>query len=590
MSVGYRFLLLSLEGILCRLTLEVLMQIPTLVFLSSFPGSPPRVGYLNLEKGLDLSRTMEPELPAAYVLRDQDLEHLRPFTAQVVDRGVKHKAKGLSQIVMGQKRIPLVNGNFSALGQLRRSLRTLLANAQRSGERNLYFIGVQEEFFQELWEQSQRGPGGHDLEGGARMSSPSFSPGPITRELSSRFLLELMGSCEEPPELGRRLIGESLEAQLVRQLILHAARVDDTVLILGDTGTGKEVAARAIHDYGPRRQEKFTSVNCGAIPQELLESELFGHQKGSFTGAVHRKMSLWEVADRGTLFLDQVGDLALGHQVKILHALQNGCIRRVGGEKEIQVDARVIAATNRNLFSMVQAGHFREDLYYRLREFLIHTPALRDHPGDIPLLAQAFWAKIVHDETKALSNEILQEFKSYRWPGNARELKTVLTNLRALFGPDHLRVDHLRAVFLLQGQTLPRPREATASLKSGLKRMASLRQLQRVDEMLRTTEVTLPPLFGEQKTDTPTVAGVQTSLKFRLCEMEMLCLHPLLFPSEAMFSRVYQLKGKLTYLESLLTQDAHEGRRFWEKQVAGEMGQVLTAISQEIKGLSATAS
>ena len=150
----------------------------------------------------------------------------------------------------------------------------------------------------------------------------------------------------------------------------------------------------------PGRQEKFTPVNCGAIPRELLESELFGHEKGSFTGAVHRKMGLWEVADQGTLFLDEVGDLALGHQVKILHALQNGCIRRVGGEKEIQVDARVIAATNRNLFSMVQAGHFREDLYYRLREFLIRTPALRDHPGDIPLLAQAFWAKIVHDETK----------------------------------------------------------------------------------------------------------------------------------------------------------------------------------------------
>jgi hypothetical protein len=214
------------------------MQIPTLVFLSSFPGGPPRGGYLNLE-GLDFSKTMEPELPAAYVVRDQDLDHLRLFTAQVLDRGVKHKARGLSQVVLGQKRIPLVNGNFSALGQLRRSLRTLLANARKSGERNLYFIGVQEELFQELWEQSQRGPGGHALAGGARTSpSPAFSPGPVAHELSSRFLLELMGPCEEPPELERRFIGESLEAQLVRQLILHAARVDDTVLILGDTGTG----------------------------------------------------------------------------------------------------------------------------------------------------------------------------------------------------------------------------------------------------------------------------------------------------------------------------------------------------------------
>jgi transcriptional regulator with GAF, ATPase, and Fis domain len=166
------------------------------------------------------------------------------------------------------------------------------------------------------------------------------------------------------------------------------------VLVLGDTGTGKEVIARSIHNYSARASEKFVPVNCGAIPSELLESELFGHKRFTFTDAKYDKKGLWEITGNGTLFLDEVGDLALIHQVKILRALEENKIRPIGEVKEIRVNARVIAATNRDLFSMVKAGHFREDLYYRLRSFLLRTPGLRDHPEDIPTLARFFWKKI----------------------------------------------------------------------------------------------------------------------------------------------------------------------------------------------------
>lgn len=160
------------------------------------------------------------------------------------------------------------------------------------------------------------------------------------------------------------------------------------MLILGDTGTGKELVARAIHDHSARRAKRFMLVNCGAIPYDLLESELFGHVKGAFTDATYDKPGLWELADKGTLFLDEIGDLHPNHQVKILRALEDKKIRPIGGTKEIEVDARIIAATNRDLFSMVQARQFREDLYYRLCPFPIYTPTLPDHPEDIPTITQ----------------------------------------------------------------------------------------------------------------------------------------------------------------------------------------------------------
>ena len=195
---------------------------------------------------------------------------------------------------------------------------------------------------------------------------------------------------------------------------------------MGDTGTGKEIVARSIYENSERRRHDFVTVNCGAIPRDLLENELYGHVKGAYTDAKEDKSGLWEAAGEGVLFLDEIGDLQPEHQAKVLRALEDAEIRKLGATKGTKVKARIIAATNRDLHAMVQTGQFREDLYYRLRGFLIRTPALREHPDDIPLLAQHFWQKINHGKRKILPPEILTELKSCRWPGNARELKMML--------------------------------------------------------------------------------------------------------------------------------------------------------------------
>lgn len=570
------------------------MKIQILIFHETMtPNLPVR---LELEIGPDFPRANRESLPAAYVVQVRDLAVVKDFKQDTVDRGIKHKAKGLSRLLLGFKKIPLIDGNFSDPGQLRRSVRTLLANATAKGEQNLYIIGAGEDIFHFLWEQAAEeadtNDGGKRIKSGKRhaLPPPSDTGSVPDSEIPSRLLLDMLGICEEPPELTQRFKGSSVEAQLVRRLILRAAESDVRVLILGDTGTGKEVVARAIHDLGSRAGKTFTTVNCSGIPRELLESELFGHEKGSFTGATNRKIGLWEVANKGTLFLDEIGDLPLEQQAKILRALEEGEIRRVGGKVPIAVDARIIAATNRDLYSMVLSGQFREDLYYRLREFLIRTPSLRERPNDIPMLAQHVWTKIVKDSNKPLPKEILENLQSYGWMGNVRELKTVLTYLHSLFGEEKLSIAGLRAIFQFYGQALVSPTDKKPSRTPDLKRVERLHHLRRADEIINACEASLRPVMEQRRTDGHTVASVQSSLRLRLNELEMLCLNPLLFQNETLFSLVYLFKGKLAYLQSLLQKDADEALRFWEGEGHDIFRQVQTAISMEKSGLMSNAS
>jgi len=563
------------------------MKIETLKFVADNSGGTLLRADLDLENLQTMDRSRQHDLPVAYIVRTEDLSPLRKLKDQILDRGIKHKAKGLSNFLLRKNKIPIINGNYGHAGQLKRSVRTLLENALRIGERNLYVIGADEEIFGSLWEEAGFPLNEQRLAKRGRISK-SF---PVRSDLlpeghtSSQLILEMMGRCDEPPELTRKYVGDSLEVQLVRQLLLRAARVDDTVLLLGDTGTGKELVARAIHDYSKRSHGKFIPVNCGAIPRELLESELFGHERGSFTGALQKRKGQWEEADKGTLFLDEIGDLYPEHQVKILHSLQDGRIRSIGAEKEIKVDVRVIAATNRDLYSMVQAKAFREDLYYRLREFLIRTPALRNHPEDIPTLSTLFWRRITGDEKSGLPKEILEELQSYGWPGNVRELKMVLNHLRSLFGISNLRVDHLRAVFLLQGQIIQEGPTPSSPQKIGLRQVECLDHLRKTEEILRASEVALQPFLKGHGIERETIISVQNLVQLRLNELEVLCRHPLLFYDEATFSGVYQFKGKLAYFHDLLQKSTKEAMHYWKKEVARGFKETLGNISGEIKTL-----
>jgi two-component system, NtrC family, nitrogen regulation response regulator NtrX len=232
----------------------------------------------------------------------------------------------------------------------------------------------------------------------------------------NRYLKEKLRT-EEP------LIGESPAMRHLKHIISIAAPSNGWVLIQGENGTGKELVARALHEGSPRAQGRFVAVNCAAIPEELIESELFGHEKGSFTGAVERKLGRFEQADGGTLFLDEVGDMGPKMQAKILRALQESSIQRVGGDETIEVDVRVIAATNKDLRQNIRDGEFREDLFYRLNVIPIQVPPLRERKADIPQLVSHFLARYSAGKSKEIDEEIIQILKSYSWPGNVRELK-----------------------------------------------------------------------------------------------------------------------------------------------------------------------
>jgi len=235
----------------------------------------------------------------------------------------------------------------------------------------------------------------------------------------------------------QNMVGNSQTMHQIFDLVKRVSQTPTNVLITGESGTGKEVVAKAIHYNGPLKDRPFVTINCGAIPENLMESEMFGHKKGSFTGAVSDKAGLFEVADGGTLFLDEVGELPLTIQVKLLRAIQERVIRRVGATDDNKVDVRIIAATNRNLEEMVQKGGFRQDLFYRLNVINIKTPSLRERRDDVPLLANHFLKKYnerLNKNIGGISAEAMEILKKYDYPGNVRELENMIERTVALEG------------------------------------------------------------------------------------------------------------------------------------------------------------
>jgi transcriptional regulator with GAF, ATPase, and Fis domain len=225
------------------------------------------------------------------------------------------------------------------------------------------------------------------------------------------------------------IVGDSAAVRAMLRDVKKVAGVETTVLLMGETGTGKELVARAIHDASPRRDRALVKMNCGAIPQGLVESELFGHERGAFTGALQRRIGRFEMADKGTLFMDEVGELPTDIQVKLLRVLQEQEFERVGSTRSQQVDVRLVAATNRDLETEVNGGRFRRDLFYRLNVFPVRIPPLRERVGDIPLLVKHFLAQLQRKLAKplhAVTEESMRRLQAYPWPGNIRELQNVM--------------------------------------------------------------------------------------------------------------------------------------------------------------------
>ncbi|MFO7999588.1 MAG: sigma-54 dependent transcriptional regulator [Bacteroidales bacterium] len=243
------------------------------------------------------------------------------------------------------------------------------------------------------------------------------------------------------------MIGESAALEGIRKMIQRVAPTDARVFITGENGTGKELVARSLHHQSKRSKGPFIEVNCAAIPSELIESELFGHEKGSFTSAIKQKKGNFELATGGTIFLDEIGDMSLAAQAKVLRTLQENKISRVGGEKEIPVDVRVVAATNKNIQKEIAEGKFREDLYHRLSVILIHVPSLNDRSEDIPLLAKHFLEQLGIEQgmpMKTFSEGSLEELQKITWTGNIRELRNVVERLAILCEREITREDVIR--------------------------------------------------------------------------------------------------------------------------------------------------
>ncbi|HEX6978272.1 MAG TPA: sigma 54-interacting transcriptional regulator, partial [Alphaproteobacteria bacterium] len=248
-------------------------------------------------------------------------------------------------------------------------------------------------------------------------------------------------------ELFRSLVGKSPGVSKVRSLIERVAPTEATVMVLGETGTGKEVVARNIHYFSQRRGKPFVAVNCGAIPADLLESELFGHEKGAFTGATARYAGRFEQAQGGTLFLDEIGDMPLEAQTRLLRVLQEGEYTTIGGRQRLRADVRIIAATHRDLRQLVRQGLFREDLFYRLNVVPIRLPPLRERTEDIPELVRHFLAQTANEglPVKSLDAAAIERLKTYRWPGNVRELENLIRRLAALYSQETIGIDVIEA-------------------------------------------------------------------------------------------------------------------------------------------------
>jgi two-component system nitrogen regulation response regulator NtrX len=287
--------------------------------------------------------------------------------------------------------------------------------------------------------------------------------------LEQRRLQRKVSGFRESQDARYRMVGVSPAIEKVRDAITRAAPTNATVLILGESGVGKELVARALHRNSQRKDEEFVQVNCAAIPEELIESELFGHEKGSFTGAAEKQIGKFELAHKGTIFLDEIGDMSLRTQAKVLRVLQEGEVERIGSQKTIQVDVRVVAATNKSLEEAIEQGEFREDLYFRLSVIPIRVPALRERQEDIAALVEHFVQAFSADNNfrpKTFTPAVMDVLRRHPWRGNIRELRNTVERLLIMVEGQEIKPQHLEDVLMRVPEgSLSTSAEAPGSLK-----------------------------------------------------------------------------------------------------------------------------
>lgn len=476
---------------------------------------------------------------SVYVFSQTAFEFLLSEIPDINDHGAKHPDKGLTQYLIPKRKtrrgsMEAIFCPFSSPGRFFQGVQTLLVESQAQDYPCTLVLGVPAELFLQLLALKDQ--------------APETDVPPDTRQPEA--LLLTTQQAEWMAVIRRKFHGAGPDAEQVRRQVLEAVSSKLPVLILGETGTGKEVAARLIHNLCPGRQ-RFIAVNCGAIPHELFESELFGHMAHAFTGAGRRdKEGLWELANGGTLFLDEIGDLPLAAQVKILRALESGLIRRIGGKQDIKVNARVIAATHRDLFRMVEVGAFREDLFYRLRLFVIRTPAMIENGEQFRQVIQKFWQDVTEDQGPPLDRRVLALLEKRSWVGNYRDLKNFL---RALW--DHLQCFeerealplHVKAIEERYGPSPKAPSDpAAGALDLEVRRMRYMQHHAMCAESLRALQLVLELLTRRGRT---TPDDLELRLRHGARELALFLDKPHRFYDAQTFSAIDTAR---TAIESLL--------------------------------------
>jgi DNA-binding NtrC family response regulator len=495
-----------------------------------------------------------------YLVVEDALPDIHRFVGLFTDRGRKHDARPLSKLLLRQPGVPFVRAAFSNVGQLKRSIRILLEKAAHLEERKAYVVGVAHSMFEKV---------------AAGFGMPSHDE---ARWAPSNDEQESMDLEDVPPDLEDKLTGASPEMRDVRQRVVRAAREDYAVLVQGDTGTGKEVVARSIHTLNPtRRHQPFVAVNCGAIPRELFESQVFGYVGGAFTGALRQgSEGLWRFAKGGTIFLDEIGDLAPEHQVKILRALEERTVLPVGSTREVGVGARVIAATNRDLYSMTLSGEFREDLYYRLASLVINLPPLRDRPEDVERLANLFWKEIA-PRRPPLAHDVIRELQRYRWRGNAREVRYILMNLHTTFPKSIPNVARLKAVVRMRAPE--QGSQGENGSEEAMRRVDSLRHLRRARASVARVQ-RLVRALGLNDSDTDRRIRLLTNVGGCLTDLQLLGTRPERFEIPT-FEAVHRLAGGLAVFQSLLSHNDPASLRYGKKELAGEAAAAGIALRRD---------
>lgn len=527
---------------------------------------------LLLEAGNDaaLEQLKTTASPAALILRASDMAAFAGCEG-CLDCGMqKRTGKNRTTIdlwrILGRKptRIPMVRSAYTSAGRLGAALDALFRNARKHGERNLYLIGVNEVIFEKLLSKTAEEPG-----------SDSDVRWPL-----------FLRSVQVDPALEESYLGLSFHYADVRKRIMVARSCDLTTLITGATGTGKEIVARAIHAGSRRASDagEFVPVNCGAIPKHLLESELFGCEPNVVTDVKKRIVGLWNYADKGTLFLDEIGHMTLDHQARILRTIESGKVRRIGATEELSVDVRVIAATNRDLETLVERGEFYEDLYFRLTQLVIYTPSLQESsPEDLRHIAQQLWLR--NERTPPLPDEILDRLPEYTRVGNVRQLNNVLIRLAAYMDADGIRNvnrDYFESVMRSPGPVKPSPprpsRQALTDYQADC-----LTHLRETMVVIRTCKLHLRCLSRPETSGMDTASMLQLTLEEPCRQLEQLCLDPSRFHRHLVFLETCRFKDMLGTLLDQAESRSGYARSFWQSELKPQYDRLLSGMADEIR-------